>query len=136
MSQSDTPTIYLRVYFSHDLTDSLLRHGEHVEGSLLQVKHQEVQYRLFALYGRKPAQNPTPNPNNFYTVKKKLKKCEILCCLKHLTCNSVQADAFSTVRCLSRALLNLSEIIREVSAVPFPWKLRSRRNVACCMSLD
>jgi len=74
LSQSDTPTIYLRVYFSHDLTDSLLRHGELVEGSLLQVKHQEVQYRLFAFYGRKPAQNPTPNPNNFYTVKKTKKK--------------------------------------------------------------
>lgn len=41
--QSDTHSIYLRIYFSHDLTDSLLWHEELMEGSSLQVKHEEVQ---------------------------------------------------------------------------------------------
>lgn len=42
-SQPDTHTIYLRIYFSHDLTDSFLCHGEVMEGSSLEVKYEEVQ---------------------------------------------------------------------------------------------
>lgn len=41
--QPETHVIYLRIYFSHDPTASFLCHGEVMEGSLLQVKYEEVQ---------------------------------------------------------------------------------------------